>query len=157
MFILFKNKSGMSLVEVIIASAIVLLISSFLITTNLTYFKTSNSNLKSIKAIYLAEEGVEAVNFIADDWNSLGENDTDYYLIWDGSVWLATTTQNYIDEVYDRKFITESVERNSADEIVLAGGVVDSNTRKVTVHVSYLDTSGTTTKSISTYVFKPNE
>lgn len=141
MIIFSKNKSGMSLVEVIIASAVVLLISTILISTNLTYFKTSNNNLKSVKAIYLAEEGIEVVNFLAgEDWNNLED-----------------ISNEYIDEIYERKFFIESVNRDSNDQIVLIGGNTDNNTRKITVYVSYFDTLGTTTKSISAYIFNPNE
>ena len=70
MAVYFKKKGGMSLVEVIIASAIVLLLSAVLISANLSYLKTANTNLKNIKAIYLAEEGIEVVNFLkSKKWN----------------------------------------------------------------------------------------
>ena len=153
----FKNKSGMSLVEVIIASAIVLLLSTSLIYANLVYYKTSSTNLKSVKAIYLAEEGVEVINFMSDNWNSLGTNGVNYYLFWDGVTWLATTTKNLVDEMYERKFYTDAVSRDLQDKIVLSGGSTDPNTRKVTVEVSWVDTTGTTTKSVSSYIFKQND
>ena len=152
-----KNKSGMSLVEVIIASAIVLLLSTSLIYANIIYFKTSSTNLKTIKAIYLAEEGIEAVDFLSSDWDNLGTVDTNYYLIWTGSTWLATTTKNLVDEIYERKFFTEVVKRDLQDDIVLVGGSTDPNTRKLTVEVSWPDTTGMVTKSISSYVFKQND
>lgn len=155
---LLIKKTGMSLVEVVIGSAIVLLMSAVLVSANVAYFKTSRSNLKTIKATYLIEEGIEAVNFIKNsDWNNLGNVNTNYYLIWTGDSWSATTTINYIDQIYERKFATENVNRDSNDDIVLSGGTIDPNTRKLTVQVSWVDTSGTITKSIYSYLTKPNE
>jgi type II secretory pathway pseudopilin PulG len=152
------RSGGMSLIEVVIASAIILLISVVLISANYTYFNTSNANLKTVKAIYLVEEGVEAVNFIKNNnWINLGTVGTNYYLTWQNNTWQATTTKDFIDGVYERKFVTEDVYRDGEDDIVLAGGTSDSNTRKLTVSVSWFDNSGTTTKTISVYVFKSND
>ena len=148
----------MSLVEVIIASAIVLMLSLIFISVNLNYYKSSETSLKTVKATFLAEEGTEAVNFIKNqDWNNLGTVGTNYYLVWINGVWTATTTKNYIDQVYERKYYTENVNRDSNSDIILAGGTLDPNTRKLTVAVSWVDASGTTTKAISSYVFKPND
>lgn len=155
MHFLLKQKSGMSLVEVIIASAIVLSLSLILISVNLTYLKTTEINLKSVKSTYLIEEGIETVNFLKNnDWANLGNLGTTYYLIWTGSAWAATTTQSYVDQIFERKFITESVNRDSNNDIVLINGILDTNTRKLTVSVSWIDASGTTTKSISSYLMK---
>jgi type II secretory pathway pseudopilin PulG len=148
----------MSLIEVVIASALVLLLSGVLISVNLTYLRTANTNLKAVKAIYLAEEGVEAVNFFKNNnWNDLGPVGVDYYLTWQNSKWVATTTENIVDQTYVRKFHTESVNRDSNDDITLVGGSLDSNTRKLVVEVSWFDGTATTTKLISSYFMKPNE
>jgi len=147
----------MSLIEVIIASAVVLFLSVVLINANLVYLKTSNINLNSIKAAYLAEEGVEVVNYLANDWDNLGAINTDYYLFWDGQAWLSTTTKSYIDQKFERSFVLEEVNRDSNDDIVLTGGVLDVNTRKVTVQISWPSGASTTTKSISSYIFKSND
>jgi len=158
MTINFKKKSGMSLVEVIIAAAIILALSIALISANLSYLRTSNTNIKITKAVYLAEEGVEAVNFIKNNnWADLGNIGTNYYLYWTGSTWLATTTINVIDGKFERSFFTESVNRDLNDDIVLVGGATDVNTRKLTVQVSWSDNTATTTKSISAYLMKSND
>ncbi len=157
MHIFLKKKSGMSLVEVIIALAITLLISSVLVFANLTYFRTSTDSIKDIKAIYLTEEGVEVITFLAKDWNNLGEVDVDYYLFWTGLTWVATTTENYIDQIYKRKFFTEVVNRDNNNDIVLSGGSPDLNTRKLTVQVAWSDNKSTSTKSISSYLMKLND
>lgn len=158
MSVLPKEKTGMSLIEVVITSAIILLISSVLISTNLAYFKTTNSNQKTIKATYLIEEGIEAVNFLKNkSWSNLGTVNTDYYLIWSSDTWLAITTKITVDQNYERKFFTENVNRDSNNDIVLNSGTADINTRKLTVQVSWTDALGTKTKEISSYVIKTND
>lgn len=144
--------------EVIIASAIVLLISIVLISANLSYYRTSASNLKNIKATYLIEEGIEVANFLKNnDWLSLGDINTDYYLVWSGLAWSATTSQTYVDQVFNRKYITENVYRDANSDIAL-NGTVDENTRKLTVQVSWQDTqTNNITKFISSYLMKNNE
>ena len=129
----------MSLVEVIIASAIVLFLSVALISANLAYYKSSNSNVKTVKSIYLVEEGIENASFLMK------------------SNWSASLTSDIIDQTYNRQFTIETVNRDANSDINQAGGTLDSNTKKLTVQVSYRDSSGTTTKSISTYVFKTND
>ena len=154
----FKKNAGMSLVEIIIASAIVLVLSVILISANLIYYKTSTTNIKTVQATYLLEEGIEAVNYIKNsDWDNLNTVDTNYYLAWDGQTWQATSTQVIIDGIFERKFFTEVVNRDANDDMAVSG-TPDSNTRKLTVQVSWLDSTGTTTiKYLSSYIVKPNE
>ena len=145
----------MSLIEVIIASAIVLALSLVLISVNLAYLKTSKSTLEIVKATYLAEEGIETVNFLKNkDWANLGAVSTNYYLWWTGVTWVSTTTKSYIDQVYERKFFTENVNRDASSDITSGAGTLDANTRKLTVQVTWLSNGATTTKSISTYLMK---
>lgn len=156
--ILKRNQSGMSLIEVIIASAVVLTLSLILISINITYLRTSRSNLDKIKATYLIEQAIESVNFLAhDNWDGLGTVGTDYYLVWNGANWVATTTKSLIDEAYDLSFVTTAVNRDEYDDIVAVGGTTDIDTRLLTVEIAWVNSSGTTTKSMSTYLMKYNE
>lgn len=153
-----KNQSGMSLVEVIIASTIVLSLSLILLTVNVTYFNTSKTNLKTIKATYLIEQAIESVNFLANNnWNNLGALETNYYLLWSGTNWNTTTTKILVDQFYDLSFFTSAVNRDSNSDIVTSGGTPDTNTRKLTVQVVWSDSKGTTTKSMSSYLMKHDE
>lgn len=145
MAVKFTKKAGMSLIEVVIASAIFLLLSLVLVSANANYLKSSTANLKTVKAIYLAEEGIETVSFNANnDWNYLGAVGMVY-------------TLNSSSTDYVRTFYTEEVERDGNDDIVTSGGIVDPDTRKLTVEVSWFDHSATTTKSLSTYLMKNND
>lgn len=156
--VLVNKKYGMSLVEVVIAAAIILLISAALVAGNLAYIKTASINLKTTKAIYLLEEGVEVVNYLKNQsWNNLGSVGTNYFLFWTGSAWVATTSPIVIDQLYTRKFLTETVNRDVNQDIVTVGGTLDINTRKLTVTVDWLSNNGQETKSLISYVMVKND
>jgi hypothetical protein len=129
----------------VIASAIFLFLSLVLVSANANYLKTSSTNLKTVKAIYLAEEGIETISFNADnDWNYLGTIGTIY-------------TLNSSSTSFTRKFYTENVNRDANSDITNYGGTLDSNTKKLTVQVSWFDHSATNTKSLSAYLMKNND
>ncbi len=147
----------MSLAEVIVASAVVLLVFVILISANSIYYKTAAASLKSVKATYLLEEGQEAVIFLKNsDWTNFpAAGATSYYFRWTGTTWQATTTSALIDNAYQRAFVVSSVNRDGNDNIVSTGGSLDQNTKKVSVLVTWSDAGSTTTKSISAYITKP--
>jgi Tfp pilus assembly protein PilV len=147
--------NGFSVVEIVVAVALLLLIVSSLYTANIFYLKTILSNVNKVKASFLAEEGVEAVKLIRDQsWANISglTVGNSYYLYWNGSMWQATTTNTYVQEVFERKFVISNVNRDSNSDIVTSGGSVDAGTKKVAVSVSWLAGTSTSTKSISTYI-----
>ena len=75
-----------------------------------------------------------------------------YYLTFNGTSWATSTTNTYIDGVFERKIVLSDVYRDANDDIVSSGGVLDTGTRKATVTVSWYEKTATTTKSISTYL-----
>jgi hypothetical protein len=154
--IINKNK-GMSLAEVVIASAVILLVFVVLLRTNSVYYQTAVGAEKSVKATFLLEEGLEAVNYLSrSDWNNFpSPSPTVYYLNWSGVSWLATTTSLSIDNTYVRNFVIDSVNRDSNDDIVLAGGLPDQNTKKITMSALWSENGNIVTKSISAYILKP--
>ncbi len=152
-------KKGSGLVEILIAIFIFTVILGSLITVSGMYISTAFDSLKSTKAAYIAQEGIEAVKIIRDTgWNyisTLSEN-TDYYFYFDTSsstnnTWYATSTFSYIDSIYVRTFNLEPVYRDSSGRIT-DSGFLDPYTKKVTVSVSYLLKNSTTNKSLSTYI-----
>jgi Tfp pilus assembly protein PilV len=151
-----KYREGIALVEVIIAASIILIFVSSLVTAFNLYLRMATSHANKISAALLSEEGIEAVKILRDiSWD---ENifaltpDADYYLYFDGTTWLPTTTAVYIDGVYERTFKLSEVYRDSSSDIVSFGGSVDPDTRLVLVSVSWSERNATTTKSISTYI-----
>lgn len=123
------------------------------------YLSESGDNLKSAKAAYFAEEGIEAIKTIRDaSWTNITtlSTSTTYYLTFNTSsstnyVWNTTTTATSTDG-FTRKIIISNVNRDSTGHIVSNGGTIDVNTKLITVSISWLAKSGTTTKSLSTYI-----
>jgi hypothetical protein len=148
-------KKGLSIVEIVVAVAILLLIVSSLYTANIFYLKTILDNLNKVRASFIAEEGVEAVKLIRDQsWTNISSltPGNSYYLYWDGSMWQSTTTNTYVEGVFERKFVVSNVNRDANSDIVASGVSIDSGTKKVAVTVSWLAGTSTSTKSISTYI-----
>ena len=152
-----KNlNDGLTLVEVMIATSIILVFLLALFGTHNMYLKTAFSGAKTVKAAYLAEEGIEVIRFLRDSsWetNILALSTAiDYSLVFESGLWRSTTTDVFIDDIFERKIVLSEVYRNSSAEIVSSGGTLDPDTRMITVIVSWGNGTATTTKSISTYI-----
>lgn len=149
-------QKGITLVEVLVATAIILSFLIALISVHNTYLRSSFSNLDEIKATYLAEEGIEAVKGLRDaSWTTNIAplvNGTSYYLVYTGTLWATSTTFALIDSKYTRKVVLSAVNRDASSDITTSGGSTDANTRKVNVTVSWSTGSATSTRSIDTYI-----
>lgn len=150
----------MSLVEILVAMFVFSIVLGTLITASNMYLSKSGDNLKSAKAAYFAEEGIEAMKTIRDaSWTSniaSLSTSTTYYLKFNTAsstnyAWNTMTAATSTDG-FTRTITLASVNRDSTGHIVSSGGTYDANTRLVTVSVSWLAKAGTTTKSILTYL-----
>ncbi len=148
---------GISLVEVIVGSAI---IGSAVLATlgaYATLSKISYQNIPKIQAAYLAEEGVEVVRTMRDAGWSIKiatlSTTTSYSLYWNGTSWTATTTSSLIDGIFSRTFTLSDVGRDANFNILSSGGTYDSGSKKVSVTVSWPSSSGTSTKNMQSYIF----
>ena len=156
-----KLKAGVSLVEVIIGTSLILLSLTGLTTAYSFYLKAGLKNTDTLKAAFLLEEGVEAATLLRDDgWNSFSSltSGTPYYLSWNGTKWVATTTAITVDGVFKRTITLGDVYRRNADKdiVPITSGdpkSIDAGTKKVTVRV-FIGSSATTTldKSVVTYL-----
>ena len=135
---LSKLNKGLSLVEVVIASAIILAAVLVLLGVHSLYLKVALSNSNTVKAAYLAEEGIENVRFLRDSG-------------WATNIANLTSTTTLIDNFY-RTVTLSVVSRDASGDIVTSGGSIDLNTKLVTSSVSWWAVTATTTKSISTYL-----
>jgi Tfp pilus assembly protein PilV len=157
-----KNARGVSIVEVLIASAIIMtsVVSIMGVYGGLTSIAIRNT--AKVQAGMLLDEGAEALRFMRDvSWNANINplvNGTTYTLYWDHTVanygWRATTTRDMIDDQFDRTFILSSVYRDATSyDIVNTGGTLDAGTRKATISVFWFDGVATSTKSIIMYLY----
>lgn len=150
----------MSLIEVLVAAAIIV---SSVVSIMGAYGGLTSLSLKNtpkLQAAMLLGEGAEALRIIRDSgWTeniaSLS-NGTTYRFTWDtaGGRWRATTSAFMIDGMFDRTFTLSAVSRDSTSyDPVTTGGTLDTGTRKASIQVSWNDGTGTTTKSVETYIY----
>ncbi len=152
-----NNSRGFSLVEVLIACAIISLTSIALMSSISKGVELSNRALRQVQASNLTEEGVEAIKSIRDNnWSTISSLslNTVYYLSFDSNInsWsLGLTPVGDIDGIFSRKVTFFEVNRDSNDDIAPVG-TLDTGIKKVNVDVSWSTQSGLNTKSLSFYL-----
>ncbi len=146
---------GMTLVEAIVAVSVATLIVTSIIASYPVLLRTGLSTLDTVEAGLLIEDGIEGVKTLRDtSWSqkiAVLTASTTYRLAFATSTFESTTTTAYIDGHFDRTFALYSVYRDGSDNIA-ASGTLDPKARKLTVFVAWPRPSGTTTRSISTYI-----
>lgn len=147
-------KKGFSVVEIIVASAIIATVVTAIGGGWQIYLKTTRDAMNYTMAANMTEEGGEAVQLLRDlGWTTNIASlslDTSYDLYWDttNSTYKATTTPQLLQGLYRRTITFGAVERDAWDNIVTSGGTTDANTRKVTIDV-YLGSATSTPLSES--------
>ena len=152
-----KKNKGISLIEVIIASAIITLSMISISAVYGNFLTLSLANTDKVQAAFLLDEGNEAIKTIRNySWSSIASStiNTDYYLIWQDNRWQSTTTPFLIDGKFIRKFTIENVYRDPDTlNIVYSGGVINNDSKIIKMEVNW-DYKGTTlTKNSSMYIF----
>jgi len=150
-----NKKNGFAMVEVIIACAIISVVTLGIMTSASKNITLSNLALKQTQASYLLEEGFEGVRVIRDTaWANISNLslDTNYYLSFDEgtNLWSISVTPNTIDS-FTRTVVFSAVNRDSNDDIAVSG-TNDIGTRMVTVTVSWLSSGNTASKILSFYL-----
>lgn len=150
-------EKGISIVEVVIASAIISV--SMISITNVygNFLTLSLANTEKVQAVFLLDEGVEALKTMRNySWSSVASStvSTDYYLTWQNSRWQSTTTPVIVDNKFIRKFRVENVYRDATTlNIVNSGGVLNNDSKIVNLDVSWDYKGATSSKQISFYIF----
>lgn len=157
MGIKFYYKKGISIVEVVIASAIISLSMIYITNVYGNLLTLSLSNTEKVQAVFLLDEGVEAIKTMRNySWSSIASSsaDTTYYLIWQNSRWQSTTSPNIIDNKFIRTFTVSNVYRDpSTLNIVTSGGVLNNDSKIVNIDISWNYKGATSSKQVSFYVF----
>ncbi len=142
------------MVEVVIASAIILSATLGLLGVHSLYLRTTLSNLNKVKATYLAEEGLEAMRYLRDvSWDSniaALSLDTNYGVVLVGGSWQASTTATFVDG-FQRVVKLSSVYR-APDGDIDSSGTTDPDTKLLSSSVSWAEYGTTTSRFISTYL-----
>jgi type II secretory pathway pseudopilin PulG len=153
------STKAFALVEIIVASAIMLIAIIAASNAYSTYVQYALANERNVQAGYLLEETIEGVTYLRDKgWTtniaSLTAGTT-YYLYFNGSLWTATTTPQYVDGQFLRSFTLSNVNRDSGDDIAVSG-TLDPKTKQVTANVAFFQGHATTTQSVYTYITNIN-
>lgn len=154
-----KKQSGFSLIEVIIATSIIGLVSVTVFASFSLVTSYAHKNTATLQAAFLLEEGAENIRILRDfGWTANIASLTpgiSYRFVWDSaaSTWKATTTVVLIDSKFDRTFVLSNINRDGSHNIVTSGGTSDAGSRMATITVSWLDGGATTTRSLATYIF----
>ena len=146
---------GFGIIEIVIGSAV---LATSLLGISAYYqqsLRVSNSTAQVVQASLLLEEGLEVAKFFRDtSWTNISAPATGatYYLAFDGTNWATSTTNTYVDGLFERKIRLDDVYRDGNDDVVSSGGTLDTGTRKVTATVSWRDHTATTTRTVETYL-----
>ena len=149
-------RSGSILVEALVAAALCLAVVVGVISAFTFTLKSALANTAKVQATFLENEGLEAVRILRDNgWTTNVASQTSgtpFYLFWDGTTWVATSTNIYIDKIFERTVVLQNVNRDGSKNIVSSGGTLVANTRKVTISVSWRFGNATSTQSLSNYL-----
>ena len=150
-----STTSGFSLVEILIAAAIIATTLVSIVGIASQSVSVSHQSLNTYTASTLLEEGAEAVRTLRDtNWSSISSltNGTTYYPVFSTTTntWSLSTTPATVG-IFTRSIVLSQVTRNGVYDIA-SSGTLDTNTRLVTVTVSWAEGSRTVTKTLSFYI-----
>jgi prepilin-type N-terminal cleavage/methylation domain-containing protein len=153
-----REFKGFSLIEILIAAVIIGTGSAGVLSAFSAYSRAAGAVVPQTQAVFLAEEGVEAVMTLRDStWSkNLGAMTvgTSYYMTWNTTTgtWATSTTATSTDGMFYRTVTLADVYRDSSDRIVTSGGTLDANSRLATVAVSWWNRTATSTMTLKAYV-----
>lgn len=138
------QRSGFSLIEVLVASAIITTVVVGVVGALRLYASTAAADAARTQAALQTQETAEVLQILRDEgWSdhianlSLGVS---YQLAWNGSSYQATTSPVLIDGIYQRSFTLSAVHRDSNDNVA-ASGAVDNGSRLATITITRAGTT----------------
>lgn len=148
---------GLSLVEIVIGSSLILIALSGLITAYAFYFRAGLRNTPELQAAFLLQEGAEALTLLRDEaWTNLSSlaPETPYFLSWNGTKWTTTASETLVDNAFRRTITLSDVYRRNSDKDIVASTspdakTIDPGTTKITVQVT---APGGVDKSLTAYL-----
>lgn len=149
-----KLNKGLSVIEVVIGAAIILVTVSATSLAFQAIIRSASLANHVTASAFLLEEGLEVAKLLrVADWNNIAglNSGTAYTLVLTDGVWSTEAESEFIDGFFERTMIVNSVYRDSNQDIA-PSGTLDPNTKEITVRVSWREHEATTTRAISTYV-----
>lgn len=135
-----KNSKGISIVEIIVASAIVGISVVGIVGAIQVYLKIVIKNARDTQAALLLDETAEALQYMRDDsfsahYGSVA-NGTQYTVFWNGTGYEMGTSTVTLEYGMTRKVVFSDVERDGNDRIAVSGSN-DDNTKKAVITISW--------------------
>lgn len=148
-----SRERGFGIIEIIIAITIMSLALFSISQISVLTIKKNTENKESLKALYLAEEGLEAARSARDQSWSLNiaakTMGSPYYPVISGDKWtLSASNPGAIEGIYSRQTVISNTSRDVNDNIVSSGGTDDPNTKKITATISW----GSKDITLETYI-----
>lgn len=151
-----KHGKGFLLVDVIVGVSILAFCLLGIISVGQGFLRLSFQSFQGSQANFLLEEGAEVARAFRDtSWTDISglTVGTKYYLNYSGGKWATSTAVTKLDHIFYRYFTVSDVNRdNTTADIVTSGGTLDTGTRELTVHVEWLSSFGTSTKTAMLYL-----
>ena len=150
-----SQTAGFSLVEIVLAAAIIATTLVSVVAIAGKSVQVSHQALDTYIAATLLEEGAESVRTLRDtNWSSISSltTGTQYYPTFSNTThsWSLTTTPTTVG-IFTRSVTVGSVNRDGVYDIATTG-TSDANARLVTITVSWPEGSQTLSKTLSFYI-----
>lgn len=136
-----KNKSGQSVLEVILAAAVFMFFSASSIGLVLQALSSNRLGLEETVATQYTVEGLEAVRSIKNQSFSNLNNTLGIGISKTADVWAFSGTENIFDNRFHRSINIADVYRDTSGNVVYSGGTLDSLSKKITVTTNWNFTS----------------
>lgn len=154
-----KNKSGFTIIEALVSIAVIVAVFTAVLGFSVLKNRIDYRNQTKIKAIFLAEEALEAVHNFRDntEWLTNGVDilipDIAYYPVKNSFSWDIVAGAENING-FTRTIIFSRVSRdiNKNIEPNYNPANDDSNTKKLLVTISWNDRYGLASESLTTYI-----
>ncbi|MFH1129390.1 MAG: type II secretion system protein [Patescibacteria group bacterium] len=152
------GRQGFTIIEILVVIAVFVTAFVSLLGFFALDIRVSERNRSKLQALSLAEESIEVVRFVRDNYSwsaTLGvfSLNTNYHPAINGSTWSIVSGSGNVGE-FNRKIIFSAVSRDANDNIENVYNPInnDIDTRKVTTIVSWADRSGVVSESLSVYL-----
>lgn len=145
---------GAGVFEIVIAIAVISSAFFAIMTSARASLELNRREILSTRAGFLLEEASEGARMLRDsNWSNVSNLSlgVPYRIVFENGAWSAVVSQNMIDGIFDRALTADSVYRDGADRIS-SSGILDADTKKFTVNVSWRNGSATTTRSLVFYL-----
>lgn len=154
------NEKGFGIVEVILVSSILSIVFLAIVGYLVSFSRLTSINRMELEALYHARSSLEQARAVRDGsngWDILSNLDfsptSHYNFQISGSSWVPVTGDKIIEK-YTIWVVLDPVFRDINDDINLVGGTQDSNSMKVTTHVSFY--AGGEAKEIELFEYLTN-